>query len=319
LSANVSATWTLFYSSLELAGYTLTMGTTGRPSVVVTYSIQMNGGSINQSPTGAAGGAAPDYGNGGVGGGGLVIVAVTGYLDGTISAAGGQGASALTNQNTGNGSAGYSGYLIIIEGIVVASTGGQGASGSNCGYSVGSGGGGGYVGGAGGGTYRTGGAGGGVASTFNYSTRWSYVYTLLEFLGDEWQRYVLGRTLSSYIGATYLAGYGVGGGGGGCYIYAGEGGAAGGGGGMGGQVVIYMNNLYAPTANQIIAMGATGGGAYSCGTGGAGGAGGLVYILTHNLVAFSGAINVLGAAGMTGISDNAGGSGSPNTYAIFIV
>jgi len=80
-----------------------------------------------------------------------------------------------------------------------------------------------------------------------------------------------------------------------------------------------MNNLYAPIISQIIAMGGTGGGAYSCGGGGGGGAGGLVYILTHNLVAFSGTINVLGGVGSTGISDNAGGNGSPNTYAIFIV
>jgi len=318
LSANVSATWTLFYSSLDLAGYTLTMGTTGRPSVIVTYAIQVSGGAIVQQPTGAPGGYAALNNYGGAGGGGLVIVAVTGTLDGSIIAVGSSGsASVTTNSTVANGSAGGGGYIITIEGkVYTASTGGPGGSGTDCMYSSGGGGGGGYYGGLGGSGYSSAGPGGSVVSTLNYSTRWSYVYTMLQFLGDEWQRYVLGRMLPTYVGATYLAGYGSGGGGGGSVSVWSHGG---GGGGMGGQVVIYMHNLYAPTANNIIAMGGTGGAAYPCGCGGGGGAGGLVYILTHNLVAFSGTIDVLGGIGMTGVNDSAGGRGTANTYAIFIV
>jgi hypothetical protein len=245
----------------------------------------------------------------------LVIIAVTGVIDGSIQAIGAEGNSPSV-AGLANGSNGGSGYLIIIEGIVyTASTGGYGGGAGPCTSYAGGPGGGGYVSGppGSGGSYSSG-AGGGVASTLNYSTRWSYVYTMLQFLGDEWQRYVLGRTLPTYVGATYLAGYGAGGGGGGY--------PAGGGGGMGGQVVIYMHNLYAPTTNQIIAIGGTGGAATpnSCSGGAGGGAGGLVYILTHNLVAFSGTINVLGGMGMTGTGGGgAGGSGTPNTYAIFVV
>jgi hypothetical protein len=314
LSANVSATWTLFYSSLNLAGYTLTMGTTGRPSVIVTYSIQMSGGAIVQQPTGARGAGSN------AGGGGLVISAVTGVLDGLIIAVGASGVEGVpADLLIGNGGPGSSGYLIVIEGIVyTASTGGPGGSSTNCSSGPsGAGGGGGYYGGPGGSSAGyAGGPGGSVASTLNYPTRWSYVYMMLRFLGDEWQRYVLNKSLPTYIGATYLAGYGAGGGGGGINQSHS---AGGGGGGMGGQVVIYMHNLYVPTSNQIIAMGGTGGGVTGCGTGGGGGAGGLVYILTHNLVAFSGTINVLGGVGSTGVNDSAGGSGAPNTYAIFIV
>jgi len=317
LSANVSATWTLFYSSLSLNGYTLTMGTAGRPSVIVTYAIQMSGGAIVQQPTGAPGGGSTPWA-GGAGGGGLVVVAVTGYLDGLIVAVGQSGVGATSTICGAPGSSGGSGYLITIEGIVyTASTGGLGGNGGGSSSDTGGGGGGGYVGGPGGGGYYVGGPGGSVVSTLNYSTRWSYVYTMLQFLGDEWQRYILGRTLPTYIGATYLAGYGSGGGCGACVCCAC---AAGGGGGMGGQVVIYMQNLYAPTTNQIIAMGGSGGVAYACAGGAGGGAGGLVYILTHNLVAFSGTINVLGGIYSTGVSGGtAGTSGAPNTYAIFIV
>ena len=316
LSANVSATWTLFYSSLSLDGYTLTMGTAGRPSVIVTYSIQMSGGAIVQQPTGAPGGSGPVGNYGGPGGGGLVIIATTGILDGLIVAVGSSGYSANATSYS-SGGAGGSGYLIIIGGIVyTASTGGAGGSGTNCTYSAGGAGGGGYYGGPGGSGDYYGGPGGSVVSTLNYSTRWSYVYTMLKFLGDEWQRNVLGRTLLTYVGATYLAGYGSGGGGGGSFESSS---ASGGGGGMGGQIVIYMHNLYAPTANNIIAIGGIGGAAYGCGCGGGGGAGGLVYVLTHNLVAFLGTINVLGGIGMTGVNDSAGGSGTANTYAIFIV
>jgi hypothetical protein len=200
--------------------------------------------------------------------------------------------------------------MITIEGIInTAATGGYGAAATYSG-----GGGGGVVGGRG--CYPSGSCqyGGSDALSYNYSTPQSYVYTMLQFLGDEWQRYVLGRTLPTYVGATYLAGYGAGGGQG----YSG----AGGGGGQGGEIIIYMHNLYAPTITQIIAMGGTGG--YASGTieaaGGGGGAGGLVYIITHNMVAFSGTINVNGGIGMTGVAGApVSGTGAPNTFAIFIV
>jgi hypothetical protein len=248
-----------------------------------------------------------------------VIITVTGYLDGLIIAVGSSGISA-SSCGSASGTAGGNGYLITIEGIVyTASTGGHGGT---AGYSPG-GGGGGYFGGYGSNGFGGNSApGGSVTSTYNYLTRWSYVYTMLRFLGDEWQRYVLGKALSTYMGATYLAGYGAGGGGG---AATNGDGAGGGGGGMGGQIVIYMHNLYVPTVGQIIAMGGTGGAATSAAAGGGGGgAGGLVYILTHNPVAFSGTIDVLGGIGLTGVSapnvaGNPGGNGAPNTYAIFVV
>ncbi len=280
-STNVTlSTNVLIAQNITIAsGVTVTCGTTTCFFIAQAFN---NQGTI--TAVGATGGLSPalDIGNGGTGGGGVVIIAVT-AVPGTINVAGSPGGNGAGSAAAVPGSSGVGGMLFILSGMAVPS-GGTGAGAK-----------------AGGGSYNAGGGGGtayaagygGNATVNSFSSPNAMVTYILQGLSDWWLIKVLGKAPSSTTPLAFMYGSGGGSGGGGI--------GNGGGGGGGGEVVVYG---YDVVSGSINAVGGTGGsGAY----GGGGGGGGLVFIF-YGATSGSVTANVAGGAGQSGGATGANGT-----------
>jgi len=273
----------LYSQNLTVAsGVTVTCGT--QTCFFVAQSFNNYGTIVN--PLGATGAASPDpgyIGNGGTGGGGVVIIAVT-AVPGTINVAGSPGGNGSDTPGVVIGTGGVGGVFFIPSGMAVPKGGnGGGASAGAGGYNAGGGGASGYAAGAGGG-----------ATVNSFSSPNAMVTYMLQGLSDWWLINVLAKAPSSTTPLAFM--YGSGGGTGG-----GPGGGGGGGGG-GGEVVVYG---YDVVSGSINAVGGTGGSGNPYG--GGGGAGGLVFIL-YGATSGSVTANVAGGAGQGGGATGANGT-----------
>jgi len=275
LNANVLVAQNITIAS----GVTVTCGTTTCFFIAQVFN---NQGSI-VNPIGAAGGlAGSGNGPGGIGGGGVVIIAVTAVL-GTVNVSGNTGGSRSGVPQGVPGSIGAAGVFYVVGGATVP-LGGTGGGGVNvAGYP-------GYNGGGGGGTTYAGGAGG-SASVYSFSSPNAMLTYILQGLSDWWITSAVGRSPIYAMPLAYM--YGSGGGGGG---YSG-----GGGGGGGGEVVVYGYNI---VSGSINAVGGPGGGGPP---GGGGGGGGLVFVF-YGATSGSVTANITGGAGSGGGAAGANGT-----------
>jgi hypothetical protein len=308
VSADTTISGVNRYANLTIdAGVTLTVD--GQPGVIIANSIS-NSGTILKTATGGTGGATySGVGDGGAGGGGLIIIAKS-YSGGTVSADGIGGESGSTTGAYGCGSGGSGGYMIVV-GTDSPGNGGNGGKSGTSNYCAGDGLGGTPGAGGGGGArypvdpYYFGGGNGG---TISLETRSSYLEVYNESLKaavDWFIVNVLGRTPTTT--TNFYNCYGAGGGGGSDCADMADGG---GGGGSGGYILLCTGDLNGGTFTALGGAGGAGGTEGGYDTGGGGGGGGIVYILYKNLVAAP-TIDVSGGAGGTG--DISGGAGTAGT------
>jgi len=313
LSSNATYTGFNVFSSLDLNGYTYTAD--GQPHVIVAKTINIpSASSIIKTPTGGLGGQ-DAYGSksGGNGGGGLIIIANTINIYGSISANAENGVDHTSAPGSGAGEDGGSGLRIILSEDLYNVYGGDGGDigGVYC-----SGGGGGAPNGDGGsggnGGYN--GGNGGPITTITFDTAKDMLKEVLKYIVDLWIQNVLGKSLTS---PKVMDIKGAGGGSGGSTSSISHGG---GGGGQGGEVIIFAFNL--DFTGSISARGGDGGNGWDRGTdysgGGGSGAGGLIYLLYVNSVNLTGSFNVsrgaLGCGTISGSTTNCPYPGLYGTY-----
>jgi len=282
-------------------GVSATLTVDGQPGVLICDYLKSNG-TISKTKTGGAGGWSPTDGDGGDGGGGLIIITNALKNSGLIDASGGNGGDG-TDGDAADGGNGGDGLIVKI----FSDKEGSGGNGGGTGEGPGSG----HFGGGGGqGSSSDGGDGGSAASVLKSTPE--ELYKLIKYALIDWYiENILGKELSS--ATTFPDIKGAGGGGGGKYAY----GAGGGGGGSGGEIIILVGESFDNTGT-IRANGGNGGNGGNLGDwdgGGGGGGGGVIYIFTKKVIS-QGTIQALGGAkGSSG--DYLGEDGSDGTVSLF--
>ena len=261
-----------------------------------------NDGSVDVTPLGGNGGNADGSGDGGIGGGNLLILSNTFNNSGTIQANGENGEDGTTKDSGFSvGSNGSVGSITRIGDSIIG-YGGRGGYDIECEENNGG------FGAGGGSTTRyffpsseikvSGGDGGAVNYT-TYDTSTDFVNQQKEAMVDYWLENVLFKIPDAT--EDFIIGYGGGGGGGASSANRGD---CGGGAGSGGEIDCITNSFN--NTGTIQANGANGGDKGSEGnfdTGGGGGGGGAVKGLYTNLVN-AGTVQALG--GTKGTTDSPG-------------
>jgi len=302
LTADTSYSGINRFRDLDLSGYIYTAD--GQPHVIIANSISIpSTSSIKKTETGGAGGSTVyGTGNGGNGGGGLIIIAGSITISGSVVTDGekGEDLTGLSGRDE-DGRAGGGGQYARV-GTDVAGDGGKGGLQAWPGGSPGGG-----TGGCGGDavcTWTSGVNQGGTATYLDFASYSDLAKELLDSMTDWWLVNVAGKSPTTTKSFPDIKGAGGGGGG----NYSGKGdvdgeGDGAGGGGSGGEVIIVVNSV--DFTGLVSAKGGDGGSvtfdptAAECG-GGGGGGGGIAYILYKSATSLTGTLTADGGAGGTG-------------------